>query len=190
MKAKNIPNILSVIRIVLAFCFAGIFIWWYTPEGIVAAAVIFVVAGISDVVDGILARRFGWITDAGKLLDPIADKLMQCVSLLCLVAREILPLWILLIIIIKELMMGCGAIILFKKSREIGVAKNFGKAYTVLFYAVVFLFLVFGDAVSGNVVVTYILCALMALAGLSAVVLYYISYLKNKMMKTKKGEID
>ncbi len=187
MKAKYIPNILSVIRIILAFVFAAIFIWWY-PDGAVWAAVIFVVAGISDVVDGILARRFGWITNAGKILDPVADKLMQCISLICLVARDVLPLWILLVVIIKELMMGCGAIILFKKSHEIGVAKHFGKAYTVLFYAVVFLFLIAGESISENTIATFLLCAMMAVAGVGALVLYYISYLKNKMKRTEKGE--
>lgn len=187
MKAKYIPNMLSVFRILLSFAFAAIFIWYY-PDGVIWAAVIFVVAGISDVVDGILARRFGWITNAGKILDPVADKLMQCVSLLCLVIRDILPLWILLIIVLKELMMGCGAIILFKKSHEIGVAKHFGKAYTVLFYAVVFLFLVAGNTISANTVATYILCAVMAAAGFGALVLYYIRYLKNKLKRTEKGE--
>ncbi len=187
MKLKYIPNILSVIRIMLAFAFAAIFVWWY-PDGVVWAAIIFVVAGISDVVDGILARRFGWITNAGKILDPVADKLMQCVSLLCLVSRDILPPWILFIIVLKELMMGCGAIILFKKSHEIGVAKHFGKAYTVLFYAVVFLFLVFGETISNNLVITSLLCLAMAAAGVGALVLYYISYLKNKMKRIEKGE--
>ncbi len=187
MKAKYIPNILSVIRIILTLAFAAIFIWWY-PNGAVCAAIVFVIAGLTDVVDGILARRFGWITDIGKILDPVADKLMQCVSLLCLVARDILPLWILLIIVLKELMMGCGAIILFRKSHEIGVSKYFGKAYTVLFYAVVFLFLVAGDIISENTVATYLLCAVMAIAGFGALVLYYMSYLKNKMKRTKKGE--
>lgn len=84
--------------------------------------------------------------------------------------------------------MGCGAIILFKKSHEIGVAKHFGKAYTVLFYAVVFLFLVAGNTISANTVATYILCAVMAAAGFGALVLYYISYLKNKLKRTEKGE--
>ena len=187
MKARYIPNILSVIRIILAFVFAAIFIWWY-PAGALWAAGIFVVAGVSDVADGILARRFGWISDVGKILDPVADKLMQCVSLICLVARDILPLWILLVVIAKELTMGLGAIILYKKSREIGVSKNFGKAYTVLFYAVVFLFLCFGKTISKNYIATALLCAVMAIVGVGAVVLYYMSYLKNKMKHTKKGE--
>ncbi|MBR6650552.1 MAG: CDP-alcohol phosphatidyltransferase family protein [Clostridia bacterium] len=185
MKAKHIPNILSVFRILLSFAFAAIFIWWY-PEGVVAAAIIFVVAGASDVLDGILARRFGWISNAGKILDPLADKLMQCISLLCLGLRDILPLWIFILIVLKEVMMGLGAVILYQKHREIGVSKYFGKAYTVIFYAVVFVFLIAGNTIGEKTIATYILCAVMAATGFGALALYYINYLKTK--PTEKGE--
>lgn len=183
MKAKYIPNILSVIRLLMSFAFAAIFIWWY-PSYLWLAAVIFVVAGITDVVDGILARRFGWITQSGKILDPVADKLMQFTAVTCLFARDILPIWIIFVVVLKELMMFFGAIILFKKKREIGVSKNYGKAYTVMFYFVVIMFLAFGDA---NTVITYTLCVLIALVGVSVVVLYFRSYLKNILKRTKKG---
>ena len=184
MKAKHIPNILSVIRLLMSPAFAAIFIWWY-PSHIRLAAVIFALAGITDVVDGILARKFGWITQAGKILDPLADKLMQCTALICLVARKILPVWILLIVIAKELCMATGAVILFKKVHEVGVSKNYGKAYTVIFYFVVILFLIFKGS---DAVLTYILCILVAVAGVSATVLYYMSYLKGKMRKSKSPE--
>ncbi len=184
MKAKYIPNILSVLRILMSPAFAAIFIWWY-PEYVWVAAVIFALAGITDVADGILARKCGWITQSGKILDPIADKLMQCTALLCLSVRNIIPYWILAIVLVKEIMMALGAIILFKKSHEIGVSKNYGKAYTVVFYFVVILFLIFGD---NDKVLVYSLCALIALLGVSVVILYYMSYLKNKMSRTEKGE--
>ena len=184
MKAKYIPNVLSVLRILMSPAFAAVFIWWY-PEYIWTACVIFALAGITDVADGILARRFGWITQSGKILDPIADKLMQCTALLCLSAREIIPYWILAIVLAKEIMMALGAIILFRKSHEIGVSKNYGKAYTVVFYFVVIMFLVFGDKAP---ILVYSLCTVIALLGATVVFLYYRSYLKNKMSRTKKGE--
>ena len=184
MKAKHIPNILSAVRILMSPAFAAVFIWWY-PSHIWLAGVIFVFAGITDVLDGILARRFGWITQLGKILDPIADKLMQCTALLCMVARRILPMWLLFIILAKELCMASGAIILFKKSREVGVSKSYGKAYTVVFYFAVIMFLIFGES---EAVLTYILCALVAVIGISVTVLYYMNYLKGKMRKAKNPE--
>ena len=93
MKAKYIPNILSIVRILMSFAFAANFNWAY-PDYVMLAAVIFVLSGITDVVDGILARKFDWVTNAGKILDPLADKLIQCTALLCLVFREIDPWWI------------------------------------------------------------------------------------------------
>ena len=184
MKAKYIPNILSVIRILMSPAFAAIFIWWY-PSHLWLAAVIFALAGITDVLDGILARKFGWITQSGKILDPIADKLMQCTALLCMVARRIIPHWLFVIILAKELCMASGAIILFKKSREVGVSKNYGKAYTVVFYFTVIMFFVFGGT---DTVFTYILCGLVAAIGICVTVLYYMNYLKGKMRRAKTPE--
>ncbi len=189
MKAKYIPNILSIIRLFMSFAFAAIFIWGY-PNYVMLAAIIFILSGVTDVVDGILARKFGWVTNAGKILDPLADKLMQCTALLCLVFREIVPWWILILIVLKELLMGCGAIVLFKKSREIGVAKYFGKAYTVIFYAVIMLFLLFQDWLGANMWATYALCIFTAVIAFGVLVLYYISYLKNKMKKQRKATTD
>ena len=83
MKAnlKNIPNILSTIRILLVFVFVFLLFGLNSPVG---ALIVFLVAGATDVIDGFLARRFNWITNLGKILDPLADKLMQCTVLVCL----------------------------------------------------------------------------------------------------------
>ena len=83
--------------------------WW--------ALTVFVLAGLTDVVDGILARRNNWITNIGKILDPFADKLMQCVVLICLFIDAISPWWLLAICVLKEMLMGAGAIFLFKKQK-------------------------------------------------------------------------
>ena len=80
MKLKNIPNILSFIRIGLVFVFIALFF----TNHIYLSLLIFLLAGATDVVDGYLARRFNWITNLGKILDPFADKMMQVSVLLCL----------------------------------------------------------------------------------------------------------
>ena len=91
MKLKYIPNILSCIRIALVGVFIYLFFLDY-PNNIIFALLTFLVAGATDVVDGYLARRNNWITDLGKILDPFADKLMQCTVLVCMSIKKLLPI--------------------------------------------------------------------------------------------------
>lgn len=186
MKLKYIPNILSAARIVMAIAFALVFV--LMPERLYAAVVIFVAAGITDIVDGFLARRFGWITDLGKILDPVADKLMQLVSMFCLFFSGLIPWWMLVPIIMKEITMGIGSLIFYKKANSIGVSAVYGKAYTVLFYVVVAAILVFNGWFSSHVWIKYVLCAATAVMGWTAIVLYYITYLKGKLLTKGKAE--
>lgn len=190
MKAKYIPNILSVIRIIMAFAFAAVFIW--LPDKLYIAVIIFVAGGVTDVVDGILARRFGWITDAGKILDPLADKLMQITALICLFVSKLVPWWLLVPIVIKEIIMGIGSLLFYRMFKTIGVSKNYGKAYTVLFYVVIASVIVFDFWFATHEWVKYALCIATALAGFAAIVLYYITYLKGKLGKKnrEKATID
>lgn len=185
MKAKYIPNILSVMRLLMSLAFAAVFIW--APDKLWIAVVIFAVAGITDVVDGILARKNNWITEAGKILDPLADKLMQCTALLCVVLRGLVPWWILVPIVLKELTMGVGSVIFYKMFKQIGVSKNYGKAYTVLFYFVIAAIIVFYDSwFKYNEWAIYALCIITAISGFAAIVLYYMSYLKGKLLKKNR----
>ena len=85
MKAKYIPNILSSFRIVLVAVFAWVFLATY-PDGILASVGIFMLSGLTDVVDGALARHFGWVSRVGKVLDPIADKVLVLAGLIVLIA--------------------------------------------------------------------------------------------------------
>ena len=183
MKAKHIPNILSVLRLLMALAFAAVFV--VLPERLYIAVIVFVAAGVTDVVDGYLARRNGWITDAGKILDPLADKLMQIIALICTVARGLVPWWLLLPIVLKELTMGIGSVVFYRMFGTIGVSKNYGKAYTVLFYFAIAAIIVFDPWLADHHWVKYVLCLATAVSGWVAIVLYYITYLKGKLFRGK-----
>jgi len=188
MKAKYIPNILSVIRFLMAIAFAIVFISADETKEYLISAGIFIMAGVTDVVDGYLARHNNWITDLGKIIDPIADKTMQCVSLICLVVKDIVPIWLLIPIVVKELLMGIGSIVYYKKFHNIGVAKNYGKAYTVVFYCVIAAFIVFKfwfDKFWWTWYLKIGLCIVTALVGFVAIILYYRDNLKGKLGKDK-----
>ncbi|MEA4831036.1 CDP-diacylglycerol--glycerol-3-phosphate 3-phosphatidyltransferase [bioreactor metagenome] len=139
---KNIPNILSVFRIFLVPLFAALFLTDY-PKYITHAGVVFVLAGATDVVDGFLARKNGWITDVGKLIDPLADKLMSMTALACLAIKEKIYSMIVIIVIIKEIVMILGSALILKK-RKIYVKSNaFGKAATFSLFLLVIMTMFF-----------------------------------------------
>ena len=108
---KNIPNILTIIRILLIpFILDAIYKGNY-----ILGIVLFTISGITDVLDGFIARKFNLISNFGKLIDPLADKLTQIAVLMALVYTKIIPLWILVIVIVKELIMVIGASFLYGK---------------------------------------------------------------------------
>ncbi len=120
---RHIPNTLSSIRLLLV----GVFAYLFIKAHYLACLAVFTVAFLTDLLDGYLARRNNWITDVGKVLDPLADKLMVLTALTCFYLRGWLPLWILIIVLAKELIMIVGGIILFKKEVVV-YADWFGKS--------------------------------------------------------------
>ena len=134
---KHIPNILTILRfllipIILYFIFVGN----YT-----LAFIFFTLSGITDVLDGCIARKFNLISNFGKLMDPLADKLTQISVLASLVRVEIIPFWILVIVILKELIMIIGASFLYGKDVVV-YSKWYGKLATVLFYLAIVISLI------------------------------------------------
>ena len=98
--------------------------------------VTFTISGLTDIVDGAIARKFNFITDFGKLMDPLADKATQVTILALLTIQEIIPLWILIIVLLKELLMISGASFLYGKELVVS-SKWYGKLATVLFYVAI-----------------------------------------------------
>ena len=126
---KHIPNILTVLRFVLI---PGI-ITAIVREQYILAFIILTLSGLTDILDGYIARKFNFITDFGKLIDPLADKATQISILATLTIVGIIPKFILIIIIIKEFAMISGASFLYGKDLVVS-SKWYGKLATVLFY--------------------------------------------------------
>ena len=130
MKKENIPNILTIIRFILIpFIFISVITNHYF-----IALIIFTISAITDILDGYIARKFNYITDIGKLLDPLADKLTQISLLLALTMLNILPLWILIIVFVKECIIIISASFLYSKKDVVVYSKWYGKLATTLFY--------------------------------------------------------
>lgn len=127
----TVPNLLSLFRILLI----PIFVWLYmSQEDYFYAALIVVLSGITDILDGFIARRFNLITRLGKVLDPIADKLTQAVVLLCLIDRFPLMALPFILLVIKEVVTGIGGLLAIQKSGNVHGSDWHGKVSTALLY--------------------------------------------------------
>jgi len=105
MKAKDIPNIISIIRILLV---APVILMLYQGHYI-TALLLFFVAGISDALDGYLAKRYGWTSQLGSMLDPLADKLLLVCSYGMLAWLEHIPMWVVVTIISRDVIILVGS---------------------------------------------------------------------------------
>ena len=130
-KILTIPNLLSFFRL----CLIPVMIWLYmVQENYGLTTLVLLVSGITDVVDGIIARKYNMVSDFGKAFDPVADKLTQVAVMFCLVTRfpwMILPL---VLLVIKELFTGITSLLTIRKTGKVEGAVWHGKITTVLLY--------------------------------------------------------
>lgn len=131
-QAFSIPNLLSYFRLLLIPAFVIL----YMQEKFPAALAVLAASGLSDTLDGRIARKYNMVTDLGKFIDPVADKLTQFAMIIC-VATRFPAMWILLIIhTVKELIMLVFGIYILKKTDTVNSAKWYGKLCTGVIYAV------------------------------------------------------
>lgn len=99
----NLPNKLTVFRVILIPFFVFFLLYpEFSGYGNYVATGIFIIASLTDFADGKIARKYNLVTDFGKFMDPLADKLLVCAALICLVDMRKLPAWIVIIIISRE----------------------------------------------------------------------------------------
>lgn len=137
---KYIPNFLTVLR----FFLIPFTVYYLVNDQFILAIIFLTLSGLTDVLDGAIARKFNFITNFGKLIDPLADKITQLSLLGTLVIKNIIPLWILVVVLIKEAAMVAGASFLYGQELVVS-SKWYGKASTVLFYLAIVLSMIFRD---------------------------------------------
>ncbi len=99
----NLPNKLTVLRVLLIPFFVLFTLVDLVPGySKYIAVLIFIAASLTDLLDGKIARKYNLVTNFGKFMDPLADKLLVCAALICLVSEELLPAWMVIIIISRE----------------------------------------------------------------------------------------
>ena len=131
---KYIPNILTLSRFVLIPVIA----WFLFKDNYLIALAVIVLSCLTDILDGHVARKFNVTSNFGKLMDPLADKFTQIALIAVLTMKEIIGIWVLLVLVIKDFIMVVGGSLLYK--RDLVVSSNYwGKSATVAIYIAIFI---------------------------------------------------
>jgi len=157
-KIFTIPNIMSMLRIAII----PIIVWFYCfKQSHMWTAVLLAVSGVTDLIDGFVARRFNMISNFGKALDPVADKLTQFVMLICLLTKFPMMLFPCLLLTAKEIISAITAMVAIRKTGRIEGADWHGKVTTCLLYAMMLIHIIWFDisVVASNILV--VICTAM-----------------------------
>ena len=191
---KVIPNILSVFRICLVPVF--VIVYFIDNQDVKYYAIlVYAIAGLSDFLDGYIARRFEAQSKLGKILDPLGDKLMTFTVLICITISNFsnyIFLGTVIVFFVKEILMGVGGLVIHRIAHdEIPPANFIGKTSTFVFFVVCVVLMLFRIHLS-NLVIALMLSVAMCLS-LIALFVYlksYIKIMKSRPKKTDSGEIE
>ncbi|MEG2419628.1 MAG: CDP-alcohol phosphatidyltransferase family protein, partial [Eubacterium sp.] len=139
----SIPNILSIIRLLLIPVFLYLYLKAKSPMDFLTVGLIILGSGLTDLLDGFIARRFNMITELGIILDPVADKLTQFAVILMLILRFPGILWLVALFMVKEIYMLVNDIKLLKKGKRFSGSLWAGKVSTATFFITAFLLVSF-----------------------------------------------
>lgn len=179
----TIPNIITIFRIILIPVYLFVF-FSDVQDKVLLLGTIFMIAGVSDVLDGYIARRFNLESKLGAVLDPFADKAMSFTVLLTFTLIGLIPIWILIPMIVKEAVMIAGGGLLYLKHGKAVIPSNkYGKIATFSLYAAI-LSIVIG--------ISYGLSFSLLLLTLSLNLVAFFNYLGifKKLLRDEKINID
>ena len=170
-KIWTIPNFMSFFRLLLV----PVIVWAYVGlHNTTLTVILLALSALTDVLDGRIARRFHMVSDLGKALDPIADKLTQVIIVLCLAFTYPLLWYLLGICVFREICMGVMGLITIRKTEQVPSARWYGKVSTVVLYASALALLLFPGMpgwLSTALIILCMVCVSMAL------ILYFRYYL-------------
>lgn len=173
----TIPNMLSFFRLLLV----PLIVWAYIGLGNQWLAIgLVALSGLTDIVDGKIARRFNMISDFGKILDPIADKVTQGVLIICLSAKYKLMIPLVILFALKEAVMLAMGYIILKRNDSVNSAKWYGKVNTAVLYATAILLIMFPSIPAEVATVMIIICGAFIVFSFIRYMLFYKSILSEQ----------
>lgn len=186
----TIPNILTVLRILMI----PLILWLDLARGnLLAAAIVLIVSGATDIVDGFIARHYHMVSNVGRILDPLADKLTQLAVLACLCVNYdglLIPLAVLLAtLIVKELVNGIIGLIMMQKNHDALDSKWHGKATTVWLYITIFVHLAWTDIPTPVSIAMIILCLCLMILSFVLYTVRHIRIIRQKNAETQSESV-
>lgn len=171
----NVPNMLSFIRIIIIIPF----VLYFLNDEYLLAAVMLIFSGLSDMFDGIIARKLNQATKFGRILDPVADKLTLTAVVVCIGIKFPETILLVVILILKDVSMLIAGSFLLKKGVEPPAAKWYGKLSTIFFYISVIIIVVL-KAIYGirSPIISILLLSITSFFMLFALFKYFILFLK------------
>lgn len=162
-KIITIPNLMSAVRL----CLIPVIVWLYcVKQDYFWTTITLMLSGLTDIADGIIARKFHMISNLGKILDPVADKLTQIAMMFCLVFRFPYMIVPLVLLVIKEVFDAVTGLLVIHKTGKVSGAEWHGKALTVLLYLMMLIHLVWYDIPAAMSNLLILVCVVMMVISL------------------------
>ena len=182
----TIPNLMGYFRIILIPIFMAVYIGADSRADYIAAAVILGISGLTDCFDGKVARHFNMITEWGKVLDPVADKLTQAAVFISLSFRYPTMRYLVILFVVKEMFMGVMGAVMLKKGSMMDGARWYGKLCTAVLYGAMFMLLLVVDLSYFAAGLIISICIIMNVFSFACYIVYYVRVLMNKPVTSGK----
>ncbi len=182
----TIPNLMGYFRIILIPIFMAVYIGADSRADYIAAAVILGISGLTDCFDGKVARHFNMITEWGKVLDPVADKLTQAAVFISLSFRYPTMRYLVILFVVKEMFMGIMGAVMLKKGSMMDGARWYGKLCTAVLYGAMFILLLVVDLSYFAAGLIISICIIMNVFSFACYIVYYVRVLMNKPVTSGK----
>ena len=178
----NLPNKLTTLRVLMIPFFVVFLLGNFSAWSKWMALAIFVIASLTDMLDGKIARKYNLVTNFGKFMDPLADKLLVCSAMICLVDLKLLPAWIVIIIIAREFIIS-GFRLIAAEHQIVIAASMWGKFKTTFQMAMIILLILNmnADVYVAGVGIIHVLALIATYVALVLTIVSLLDYLyKNK----------
>ena len=181
----NLPNKLTILRVIMIPFFVFFLLApFFDGYGNYIALVIFIIASLTDLADGKIARKYNLVTNFGKFMDPLADKLLVCSAMICLVDLKLIPSWIVIIIIAREFIISGFRLV--ASDNGVVIAASYWGKFKITFQMLMIIFTIFNIYIENDVL--DVISNILVYVAIALTVISLIDYmLKNKdVLKDQK----